>query len=130
MRLIIASFVCVLCCQCVWAQEGWTPLPEMDGGRFFHSATILRSGDVLIVGGFPTHGAQVLGSDSGLWADVPDELIGQRSLHTATLMDDGRVLVAGGRPLSYKPPGLTTRRFDPHNLQGLDSGMQVECDNL
>jgi hypothetical protein len=70
--------------------------------RVFHTATLLRTGQVLLAGG-STDG---FGTDIAT-AELFDSLTGQlqptgnmaseREFHTATLLADGRVLIAGGR---------------------------------
>jgi len=70
--------------------------------RVFHTATLLRTGRVLLVGG-STDG---FGTDVAT-AELYDPLTRQfqptgnmaseREFHTATLLADGRVLIAGGR---------------------------------
>jgi len=70
------------------------------------TATLLRDGRVLIVGGLTTTGSGGLASDTNAGAEVFDPKSGtfsragamtnNRNLHTATLLNDGRVLIAGG----------------------------------
>ena len=75
------------------------PVGRMGARRAGHTATLLPSGDVLIVGGF----------DEGAMLDSAElfhpatatftpagRLRARRSGHTATLLRDGRVLIAGG----------------------------------
>ncbi len=85
------------------AARGSAPADEAQSPRFFHSATGLQSGDVLIVGGvyrsgtvgqptdavFYDHAAGTFRTTAGLLHD-------SRSSHTSTRLSDGRVLIAGG----------------------------------
>jgi hypothetical protein len=88
--------------------------------RVFHTATLLRTGQVLLAGG-STDG---FGTDIAT-AELFDPLTGQlqptgnmaseREFHTATLLADGRVLIAGGRRfLAGKDETLRTAEiYDP-----------------
>ena len=73
----------------------------MSVDRYGFTATLLRDGRVLVVGGFSAGGAGVQASAelydpaTGRWT-VTASLRTPRRNHTATLLADGRVLVAGG----------------------------------
>ena len=77
----------------------WTTTGDMPEGGGRHTATLLQSGQVLVVGssyGNP-RAAELYDPSTGTWAatgflDTP------RSDLTATLLPDGRVLVAGSPP--------------------------------
>jgi len=84
--------------------------------RHAHSATRLRNGTVLIVGGTPFFAPDVsaeLFDPTTAHFTLTGQLLTNRSNHTATLLPDGEVLVAGGTP----EPGLaalaTTQRYNP-----------------
>jgi hypothetical protein len=76
---------------------------DLASGRYAHSATLLASGKVLVVGGFPDF---CVCSTPVATAEIFDPAIGTftlagppgtpRAYHTATLLSDGTVLVAGG----------------------------------
>ncbi|MCH7593503.1 MAG: hypothetical protein IIB27_03235, partial [Chloroflexi bacterium] len=72
---------------------------SLSHARAFHTATLLDSGGVLLVGGSGPQGvlssAEVFDPESNAWA-APTEMSDPRSFHTATLLKDGRVLVTGG----------------------------------
>jgi hypothetical protein len=85
------------------AADTWTYTGSLnkDDGRFAHTATLLPSGKVLVVGGVGANGITVL-SDAelydpaaGTWSET-SSLNTERFLHTATLLPSGKVLVAGG----------------------------------
>ncbi len=77
----------------------WTVTGSLNTGRFLHTATLLPSGLVLIVGGLDTHNttrsAELYDPASGSWTSTGSLNTG-RFLHTATLLANGKVLVAGG----------------------------------
>jgi len=65
--------------------------------RFGHTATLLRTGTVLVVGSSLISNADsqlFYPANTDVW--VSTGLRMDRSFHTATLLDDGRVLIAGG----------------------------------
>jgi Kelch motif/Galactose oxidase, central domain len=76
------------------------PTGPMMSGRGLHTATLLRDGRVLIVGGFATY--QVALASAEIYDPTRDtfsptgSLATPRGQHTATLLADGRVLVVGG----------------------------------
>src|SRR2546423_472363 len=68
-------------------------------GRYFHTATLLSNGKVLVTGGYDgvnyLTSAELYDPASGTWS-VTGSLTTARYLHTATLLPNGKVLVAGG----------------------------------
>jgi hypothetical protein len=73
-------------------------------GREGHTATLLKNGLVLIVGGYNgsyLSTAELYNPATGNFAQVTGMLTTARAFHTATLQFDGQVLIAGGYNGSY-----------------------------
>lgn len=101
---------------------GWRRVGPMAVARILHTATLLPSGQVLIVGGesdvgpaIPqgTASVELYDPTSGAFHPAASLHVG-REEHTATLLPDGRVLIAGG---SLTPPAgkltATAELYDP-----------------
>lgn len=78
----------------------WTPTGTLGNKRASHTATLLSTGKVLVVGGENGTGhslanAELYDPSSGNWAPT-GSLITARSSHTAALLSDGTILAAGG----------------------------------
>jgi Kelch motif/Galactose oxidase, central domain len=104
----------------------FTQTGQLGVARYGHTATLLKDGRVLIVGGVsPTSSTALVPSDGGVStviyqslasAELYDPATGEFSFtgsmsvgrvgHTATLLPDGRVLIAGGSS-QYVPTRLT-----------------------
>jgi len=87
--------------------------------RSSHTATLLRSGKVLVVGGNDNDNifdsAELYDPVTGMW-NVTGRLNKPRGEHTATLLADGRVLVVAGDTSSAPPDfgrGGTAELYDP-----------------
>ena len=99
----------------------WAATGSLDGGRYEHTATLLRNGKVLVAGGL-SHGstlasAQVYDPAAGTWT-ATGSLSRGRCDHTATLLRNSKVFVAGGMmPASVWPVRRSmTRRQAPGPL--------------
>lgn len=99
----------------------WLPGPPMHAARARHTATLLKNGKVLVVGGIavafnPYRLAPVVAelydpSTSG-WTILPNGQAIAREQHTATLLPSGKVMVIGGvSELSCPDP--STELYDP-----------------
>ena len=80
-----------------FAARAWDTTGGLNAGRAVHTATLLRNGHVLVVGGFgsPTS-AELYDPNSGTWIVTGGLQLGRIQDHTATLLPHGRVLVAAG----------------------------------
>src|SRR5436853_5875150 len=86
------------------AQGTFTTRGDMTTARVNHTATLLRDGRVLIVGGDRTGTAELYDPATGTFTPTGNGIAGHGSFtdffngpSTATLLPDGRVLIAGGR---------------------------------
>jgi hypothetical protein len=115
-------FLCaaLLIQPCAATPFQWEFTDSLSIPRYYHTATLLSDGRVLVIGGatngqgtFPDPGTpsvEVYDPTSGTWT-VNGSLIGQRLLHTATLLPSGKLVVAGGWPDPYST--YTWELYDP-----------------
>jgi hypothetical protein len=94
----------------------WSDAAEFAGNevRETHTATLLRNGKVLVVGGddtpdFLLSTSQLYDPTTGVWSAIPDVLQYARVNHAATLLADGKVLVTGG----YGDDPQSVEIYDP-----------------
>jgi hypothetical protein len=92
----------------------WTATGSMNEARYFHTATLLRNGTVLVIGAM-TGSAELYDPSTRTWT-VTGSMTEARDIASATLLPDGTVLVAGGYS-SSRPLGLgmlaSAELFDP-----------------
>ncbi len=92
----------------------------MTSARYFHTATLLPSGQVLLAGGFTlfntgiTNTAELFNPASGTFTSLaPSNMSVARVYHTATLLPSGKVLIAGGDTTSGSGITNTAELYDP-----------------
>ncbi|HSB07976.1 MAG TPA: kelch repeat-containing protein [Blastocatellia bacterium] len=87
---------------------GWSYTGSLNTPRYFHTATLLPDGKILVAGGWNTSGsdsplldsAELYDPATGKW-NATGSLNVPRISHTATLLKDGKVLIVGGSPDDY-----------------------------
>lgn len=94
----------------------WTTTASLAQQRFFHTATLLPNGKVLITGGDGwSDGGGIQASSelydpaTGIWTPT-GSMNTARNSHTATLLPNGKVLVAGGGSTNHLE---TAELYDP-----------------
>ncbi|MDR3673286.1 MAG: kelch repeat-containing protein [Holophaga sp.] len=84
----------------------WTTVNALKVEHMFHTATLLKNGQVLVVGGLSnsdlTSDVELYNPATGTWSTT-DSLALTRREHTATLLSTGMVLVAGGHKWNGTP---------------------------
>lgn len=82
--------------------ETWLATGSLGSARYFHTMTLLPSGQVLVAGGFYSNdrsnsraSAELYHPASGIWV-ATGSLTSARTGHEAVLLSTGEVLVAGG----------------------------------
>ena len=110
------------------AAESIEEVATLYAARAAHTATTLRSGHVLIVGGMATGGTGLASVE--LFDPTQNavhelgSLVEPRASHTATLLGDGRVLIAGGYNGEYL---ASVEVFDPQSRRLRPAGSLVEA---
>ena len=103
------------------ASGSWAVTRTQRAPRAFHTATLLPSGKVLIVGGYNASSgvlasAELYDPASGTWTTT-GALTSAREYHTATLLPNGMVLVVGGETNQFIPLGnpslVSAELYDP-----------------
>src|SRR5206468_2561525 len=82
------------------ASWSWRVTHSLNTARYYHTATLLQNGMVLVAGGYDSNlnvsaTVELYDPASGTWTATGSLNTG-RSAHTATLLQNGMVLVAGG----------------------------------
>ncbi|AUX38569.1 uncharacterized protein SOCE836_108160 [Sorangium cellulosum] len=105
------------------AADSWSFTGSMKHARGGHTATLLPSGEVLVVGGAVANfqeadivldTAELYHPETGAWTDAATMLLA-RIAHTATLLRSGKVLVAGGGQNSFFTESVEL--YDPESNQ-------------
>ncbi|RKH41037.1 Kelch repeat-containing protein [Corallococcus llansteffanensis] len=93
----------------------WTATPSMAFARAAHTATLLPSGKVLVVGGnyggdaTSTRIPELFDPATNTWTPMASSAPGNRSGHAAVLLPSGKLLVVGGgESAEFYDPGANT----------------------
>ena len=97
--IMLCLVMAVVTMSHIEASGTWSPTGSMSASRFYHTATLLPDGRVLVSGG-SLAGSSALGSaeiyDPALDTWSPTPLMSTARLgHTATLLQDGRGIQEG-----------------------------------
>lgn len=99
----------------------WTATGALSEARYFHAASQLNDGRVLVAGGVGPQGvpatdsllasAEIYDPSAGQWSSAGNMTVARENGFNATLLQSGKVLVVGGNSVS----GLTTASdiYDP-----------------
>jgi hypothetical protein len=90
----------------------FSPTGTMQAARNTHTATLLNTGKVLIVGGAGTTTAELFDPTAGTFSPTGAMEI-SRAEHAATLLPDGTVLVVGGVDPNFGNALAVVELFDP-----------------
>jgi N-acetylneuraminic acid mutarotase len=105
----------------------WEAGRSLQTARYGHTATLLKNGRVLVVGGTGADGNPIasteLISEAGVPLRADQPLRTARSMHTATLMSNGDILVIGGKPAG----GRFARRDSAVRYQQESGQWQALC---
>jgi len=107
------------------ATDTWSLTGPLGTPRGHHTASLLRDGTVLVVGGSdaagrPRASAELYDPATGGFTSVPDPRLGHAH-HTATVLEDGRVLVVGAGDLDTDTLALA-ELYDPATRTWSDTG--------
>ncbi|WP_085695204.1 MULTISPECIES: kelch repeat-containing protein [unclassified Pseudomonas] len=96
----------------------WRAAADVPFARMDHTATLLASGKLLVLGGYSAQlnaaidDASLFDPATGGWSTV-QPLPERRMQHTATRLADGRILVVGGADAPFNPGRADAYLYDP-----------------
>ncbi|CAF5217523.1 unnamed protein product, partial [Rotaria magnacalcarata] len=76
----------------------WINTTSMNIERFYHTASVLTNGKVLVVGGVSStylNSSELYDPSTGTWTSTGSMNFG-RDRHTASVLANGKVIVTGG----------------------------------
>ena len=89
-------------------KKTWTATGSLNTARYYHTAVLLKTGNVLVVGGEGNStSCELYDPSTGVWTVASSTNAG-RYLNETTLLADGKVLVTGG-----KGPTSSAEIYDP-----------------
>jgi hypothetical protein len=105
----------------------WQATGSMLQMRFDHTATLLPSGKVLVVGGEinqkdTTPTAEIFDPETGQWSPT-GSMKTARTFHAAALLPSGKVLAVGGAPKWDAPRMSSAELYDPASGTWSDAGV-------
>ena len=111
--LLAVALLAAIPASALAASSTWTATGSMAFARRNHTATLLNSGKVLIVGYFTTTVAEIYDPGTGTFSPIGSTVDFRGQGSTATLLADGRVLIAGGASPSAEIYDPATGIFSP-----------------
>jgi hypothetical protein len=111
----------------------WSTTGNLNRSVVLHTATLLQTGKVLVVGGYMPRfhqgfsqpislsSAELYDPAAGTWSNTGN-LNASRDSHTATLLPDGEVLVAGGYDWNSRLDLNSAERYDANNGMWTNTG--------
>ncbi|MFN7996938.1 MAG: kelch repeat-containing protein [Bryobacteraceae bacterium] len=136
---VLADGGCISGCLAATATAEWfdpaagtweTTAGAMSSPRYYHSATLLQNGRVLVAGGCNASGCQTVTATAELFDPATGtftptgSLAVPRDYHTATLLPDGTVLVAGG--FGYTGALNSAELYDPATGEWSTVGSMID----
>jgi hypothetical protein len=108
------------------AMGAWTPTGSLANARHYHTTTLLRSGKVLVAGGYDLSTFSSLASaelydETGIWT-LTGSLFTERHYHTATLVPSGGAVRRGDGHLGRNDPTLHGARLARGDAAPLGQG--------